>query len=302
MEYVEGSDLHRLVEKSGPLPLGQACHYIRQAALGLQHASERGLVHRDIKPSNLQVAATGEVVKILDMGLARSREPESNAGGRADLTQACSIMGTPDYIAPEQIADPRQVDVRADIYSLGCTLYYLLAARPPFPGGAWEEKLVCHRKVEPQPIEHVRPDVPAAFAAVLRKMMAKRPEDRYAVPTAAADALAPFCTTGDRAPQPQPATVGYLRTPDTGSAAASLLENSPRAEPGWSLESDSTFATARMPTIEGAVMKPSTTPTVLIPMQPSGSQSPAPKSRKTFWLALAGCACWERRSCSRSCW
>ncbi|HEY7310888.1 MAG TPA: serine/threonine-protein kinase [Gemmataceae bacterium] len=297
MEYAEGADLHRLVHKSGPLPLGQACHYIRQAALGLQYASERGLVHRDIKPSNLQVTA-GEVVKILDMGLARSRLPEGNEGGKADLTQAYTIMGTPDYIAPEQIADPRQVDVRADIYSLGCTLYYLLAGWPPFPGGAWEDKLVCHRKVEPKAIELIRPDVPAAFGAVLRKMMAKRPEDRYSSPATVADALAAFCAPGvPTAPggrtAPLPPTVAYRNAPDTAAAAAASLANQAGApEPGWSLETDSTFATARMPTLEGQAMKPPPGPTMLLPTQHAGapSSAAAPRSRKTLWLALASCA------------
>src|SRR5262249_7038711 len=158
MEYAEGTDLHQLVARSGPLPVALACTYIRQAALGLQHAAERGLVHRDIKPSNLQVTAQGTVVKILDMGLARLQASEAAPGTRADLTRAHGITGTPDYTAPEQPAASRRVDTRADVYSLGCTLYFLLVGRPPFPDGAAQEKLAYHCRVEPPPVEQFRPD------------------------------------------------------------------------------------------------------------------------------------------------
>src|SRR5262249_1052812 len=123
MEYLEGADLGRLLRQRGPLPVAEACNYARQAALGLQHAAEHGLVHRDIKPSNLMVTTAG-TVKVLDLGLARLREP--SGGTRGDLTQEGMLMGTPDYIAPEQIDDAAQADTRADIYSLGCTLYHLL--------------------------------------------------------------------------------------------------------------------------------------------------------------------------------
>src|ERR1043165_4759887 len=182
MEYAEGADLYQLVQKSGPLPVGQACTYIQQAALGLQHAFERGMVHRDIKPSNLQVPGQGTTLKILDMGLARPQAQDGKVPGKAELTQMSVMMGTPDYIAPEQIIDARRVDIRADVYSLGCTLYFMLVGRPPFPVESWQEKLVAHHTVEPQPIEQLRPEVSAGLAAVLRKMMAKRPADRYATP------------------------------------------------------------------------------------------------------------------------
>src|SRR5262249_13352791 len=127
MEYVEGTDLNQLVKGQGPLPIPQACDYTRQAALGLQHAFERGLVHRDIKPANLFLS--GGVVKILDMGLARiEREPGEES---TLLTQEGAVMGTPDYIAPEQALSSHEVDIRADLYSLGCSLYFLLAGHVP---------------------------------------------------------------------------------------------------------------------------------------------------------------------------
>jgi serine/threonine protein kinase len=211
MEYVEGTDLGRLVQQRGPLPVPQACEYIRQAALGLQHAHERGLVHRDIKPSNLLLTAKNAVVKILDLGIARLDEtpPEttkpaaeepgdtcpSNRSG-SDLTQSGTVIGTPDYIAPEQAADPRQADTRSDIYGLGCTFYFLLTGRPPFPEGSQSEKLLCQQRLEPPPAECLRPDLPAGVVTALRTMMAKRQVDRYQSPALVVEALAPFAAPG----------------------------------------------------------------------------------------------------------
>src|SRR5437868_11609133 len=120
----------------GPLPILQACDYARQVCLGLQHAHDRGLVHRDIKPSNLLLVRESGVIKILDMGLARLRQPSAPDTASSELTQEGVMVGTPDFVAPEQIDDPRNADVRSDLYSLGCTLYYLLTGRPPFPGSS----------------------------------------------------------------------------------------------------------------------------------------------------------------------
>jgi serine/threonine protein kinase len=154
MEYVDGVDLSRIVKDQGALPIADACDYIRQAATGLQHAHERGMVHRDIKPHNLMVTTDG-ITKILDFGLA-SLTPEAapTAGvvnARSDLTLAGVIMGTPDFISPEQANDARQVDIRSDIYSLGATLYYLLSGRVPFGDGSVKDKLKSHAQVEPAP-------------------------------------------------------------------------------------------------------------------------------------------------------
>jgi serine/threonine protein kinase len=151
MEYVAGRDLARVVKEQGPLPLGAPCDCVRQAALGLQHAHERGLVHRDIKPHNLLLTERG-VVKILDLGLAQLVEPAADETS-STLTQEGVVMGTLDYIAPEQVVNSHAVDIRADLYSLGCTFYFLLAGRAPFPACSPVEKLYKHRYEEPAPVE-----------------------------------------------------------------------------------------------------------------------------------------------------
>jgi serine/threonine protein kinase len=140
MELVEGVSLNQLLERRGQLSVADACAYMRQAALGLQHAFEKGMVHRDVKPHNLMLTPEGQV-KILDFGLARFVSESPTAGG---LTQVGTSMGTPDYIAPEQARDARTADTRADIYSLGCTLYSFLTGQPPFPGGDYIQKVMAH--------------------------------------------------------------------------------------------------------------------------------------------------------------
>ncbi len=300
MEYAEGSDLQSLVQKSGPLPVGQACNYVRQAALGLQHAAERGLVHRDIKPSNLQVTGQGTVLKVLDMGLARSQAADGQAPA-AQLTQARTVLGTPDYMAPEQIVDPRQVDIRADIYSLGCAFYFMLAARPPFAEGSWEEKLVAHRKVEPQPIEQIRPDVPAALGAVLRKMMAKRPEDRYPTPAAVAEALAPFCgLTGPALTPAWPQATPFPGPALPGQATPAPLAGPPGGYPaGFTLRPDATVPPGPAPALPTQQNAAFAAPTVLVPGQQTAPQLPGqpvsgspqpfdPAARKRFLRLVAG--------------
>jgi serine/threonine protein kinase len=188
MEYVDGISLDQVVAKRGPLPLAHACEYIRQAALGLQHAFENGMVHRDIKPHNLILAPKGRI-KILDFGLARF---VSESGGGPKLTAADVVMGTPDYIAPEQAIDAHKADIRADIYSLGCTFYQLLSGQLPFPEETVVQKILGHMERSPPPVRDFRDDVTPELACVLGKMMAKDPAERYQTPMEVARALGPF--------------------------------------------------------------------------------------------------------------
>jgi serine/threonine protein kinase len=212
MEYVDGVDLGRLVKRHGALPIGRACDYIRQAALGLQHAHERGLVHRDVKPTNLLLTRLGHVVKLVDLGIAllerKTTEPaiaaalvpeyaEPTPSRNGELTCSGAVLGTPDYIAPEQAMNPHQADARADIYALGCTFYFLLTGQPPFPTGTQADKLLRQQHEEPPAVEQLRTDLPASVAAVLRRMMAKRPDDRFQTPAEAAQALAPFADVSE---------------------------------------------------------------------------------------------------------
>jgi serine/threonine protein kinase len=190
LEYVDGSSLHEIVRKHGPLEISRACHYISQASLGLQHAHEAGWVHRDIKPGNL-LLDRGGTVKLLDMGLARlfQTKPGDELTQRLDSKP---VMGTADYLSPEQALNSSDVDIRTDIYSMGATLYYLLAGRAPYDRGTITEKLLAHQLKEPEPITNLRPDVPPALAAILKKMMAKKPVHRFQAPVAIAEALAPW--------------------------------------------------------------------------------------------------------------
>jgi formylglycine-generating enzyme required for sulfatase activity/predicted Ser/Thr protein kinase len=189
MEYVEGMSLAQVLERRGPLPIAHACHYIRQAALGLQHAFDKGMVHRDIKPQNLMLAPKN-VVKVLDFGLARLRDDRKRVSPR--LTQLESFMGTPEYVAPEQAMDAREADTRSDIYSLGCTLYALLTGQPPFVEDTIGKLVLAHVEKEPVPLHEACPEVPAELSAVVAKMLAKDPAQRYQRPDEVAQALAPF--------------------------------------------------------------------------------------------------------------
>jgi predicted Ser/Thr protein kinase len=201
MEYVEGTSLDRVVARRGPLPVAEACEFVRQAALGLQHAHEQGLVHRDVKPHNLLLTPQGQV-KVVDFGLAHLPRAE---GAAATPVTSAPLLGTPDYTAPEQARDPSGVDVRADVYSLGCTLYFLLTAQVPFPGGTPLQKLLSHQERPPRPVTELRREVPAALAAVLGRMLAKDRARRPATPGEVASALAPFAAAAPQETVPLPA-------------------------------------------------------------------------------------------------
>jgi len=175
MEYVEGQDLQLLVKEKGPLDFELAASYIAQAAEGLEHAHENNIIHRDIKPANLLVDGKG-VVKILDMGLARFSNED-----KASLTIAYdeNVLGTADYLAPEQALDSHGVDLRVDIYSLGCTFYYLLTGHPPFPEGTLAQRIAKHQTTMPAEIATERPKCPPVLVDICNKMMRKKAKRRY---------------------------------------------------------------------------------------------------------------------------
>jgi serine/threonine protein kinase len=218
MEYVQGIDLDNLVRDQGALPIAEACDCAWQTAIGLQHAHERGLVHRDIKPSNLLLCTARDeavkaalsgiisekaldsaadlappqgVIKILDLGLARITEYASGEEP-SHLTQDGIVVGTPDFLAPEQARNASKVDIRSDIYGLGCTLLFLLTGEVPYPNGTTTEKVKQHAKSPVVSLLSRRPDAPPELDAVLARAMAKKPEDRHQTPAEFADALLPF--------------------------------------------------------------------------------------------------------------
>ncbi len=192
MEYVDGINLHDLVKRHGKLDLLRACHYMYGSAIGLHHAHEMGLVHRDIKPANILVDRSG-VVKILDMGLARFFNPDEDDLLTKKFDE--SVLGTADYLAPEQAIDSSMVDIRADIYGLGGTFYYLLTGSPPFPDGTVAQKLLWHQTKDPKPVREYRPEMPPELDAIVLKMMAKEANDRYQTPEELIHALAPWVQT-----------------------------------------------------------------------------------------------------------
>lgn len=203
MEFVDGIELSEIVRKQGPLPVKMACDYAQQVARGLQHAYEMGMVHRDIKPQNLMVTDDG-VVKILDFGLAciahdaleveaAVSEQQAESSQASDrLTTHGTVMGTPDYLAPEQAGDAHAADIRADVYSLGCTLYFMLSGRPPFAGGSVTQKLDAHKYQMAPPLADTVPNVPPELSDIIVRMMAKDPEERFETPQQVVEALAPF--------------------------------------------------------------------------------------------------------------
>jgi len=201
MEYIDGLDLAAVVRRRGPLPVADACEVARRAAMGLQKAHRLNLVHRDIKPSNLLLGRASShddyvELKIADLGLARL----GAVAAKQEESEQRHVMGTFDFMAPEQFFNPDEVDVRADIYSLGCTMYSLLLGKAPFSGRKFNnavQKMKAHRSNPPPMLRHVRPDVPEELEAMIQKMAAKTPEQRFQTPEDLAEALAPFCDGHD---------------------------------------------------------------------------------------------------------
>jgi serine/threonine-protein kinase len=302
MELLEGVNLDQLVQKGGPLPIGQACLNLWQAALGLQHAHERGLVHRDIKPSNLFLTAEG--IKLLDLGLARTRAlGEANQPG--DLTRANTVMGTPDYLAPEQALDPRRADARSDLYSLGCTLFFLLTGRPPFPEGTLAQKLLYHQQATAPSVQALRADVPPAAAELLRRLLAKAPQQRPASAAEVAASLAPLAAPAAAAAPTDVFAVPPTQSGPAGSAAApaSLIDAKAAApQRGFTLMANSLAPTAAPSLVEPAgpayergwtLPAESLPPAVHASAAPSGVatapvSAPLPSRRRLHWTWLAG--------------
>ncbi len=258
MEYVDGSNLQEIVHEKGPLPYATAANYICQAAEGLAHAHAAGVIHRDVKPANLLVDARG-TVRVLDLGLARFSSDD-----HASLTVAYNedVLGTADYLAPEQAINSHNVDPRADIYSLGGTLYFLLAGHPPFPEGTLAQRILAHQQQEPVSLLKDRPDAPAELVAICTKMMAKSPHRRYPTAAEVRDVLLQWLTdSGSPVPcaglssrlrggKSHAATAGPVggggharaipratptvrpATPDHGSDSGTRVVTSPKPQPG----------------------------------------------------------------------
>ena len=186
MEYVEGIDAVEQIERFGKLPWRQAADYMLQAALGLEHARLHCLVHRDVKPANLLIATDG-TVKLLDLGLCLFTDDPHDILRTRDLQ-----VGTVDYMAPEQALDCHAVDTRADIYSLGCVFYALLAGQLPFQAKNSAQKLLMHQTAHPRPIHQHRHDLPTPISDIIHTMLEKRPEDRFQTPGIVAEALKPW--------------------------------------------------------------------------------------------------------------
>jgi serine/threonine protein kinase len=217
MEYVDGTNLQDLIKKVGPLDPVRACHYVYGSSVGLQHAHEIGLVHRDIKPGNILIDRAG-VVKILDMGLARFfHDEEDNLTRQNDE----NVLGTADYLAPEQAVDSHTVDIRADIYSLGATFYFLLTGSPPFAEGSVAQKLIWLQNRQPKHIRSLRPNVPDEIVAIVERMMMKDPAKRFQTPADVMASLSRWVATP--IPPPSEREIPNLSPAAGGSRAPATM-------------------------------------------------------------------------------
>ncbi|MBX3450957.1 MAG: SUMF1/EgtB/PvdO family nonheme iron enzyme [Planctomycetaceae bacterium] len=240
MEYVEGTDLAQLVKNRGPLSVVNGCKAIRQAALALAAAHAAGLVHRDLKPANLLVGKNGQI-KLLDLGLARLADDTAES---SELTSAGQAFGTPDFMAPEQWEDAHTTDARADLYALGCTLYYVLTGRPPYGGDRYKTTVAKFRGHVNDPIPDLaeaRPDVPAAVVDIYQKLMAKSPADRYQTAAEVVASLQPFSSSKVANPESLGApgtglalSTGMVTSAELSPSAASLPDTLPSASSGRS--------------------------------------------------------------------
>jgi eukaryotic-like serine/threonine-protein kinase len=277
MEYVDGSNLLEIVKKHGPMDIGRAAAYLKSVASGLDFAFRSGIIHRDVKPGNILIDRRGNA-RILDMGLARFFKDQSDM-----LTVKYDdkiVLGTADYVAPEQVANSHSVDVRADVYALGATLYFLLAGHPPFPTGTVSQKLLWHRTKEPTPIKQIRPEISDELAAVVTKMMAKDPSARYQTPSDVVLALQSYVPAHVPAPSLQEMPV---LCPAVLEGMEQLVELEPQESPA-PVESKrvvaaatigsnaKTGSTATLETKARPATRPSVNPFGAAPVNPFGSQ------------------------------
>jgi serine/threonine protein kinase len=288
MQYVEGKDLSTIVKSKGALPLEQAVNCVLHAALGLEYAHEQGLIHRDVKPANLLLDSTG-TVKILDMGLARF---EDATQGQAELTNTGAVMGTVDYMAPEQALSTKSADARSDIYSLGITLWYLATGRPAYSGESLMARMLAHRETPiPSLVEELRPKsagapVPGLLTTldgVFRKMVAKKPEDRYQSMSDVVDALE-SCLRGEAPVAPLMAAAA-LEDNKFGDFLAGMSNSDP------ALPSAAAQAVGVAMPVFGAEFEPtqaSTSPSAQTDAQTLSSPSAVRLRRRTAW--------WENRT------
>jgi eukaryotic-like serine/threonine-protein kinase len=221
MEYIPGKSLYRLVHDEGPLAPPRVARLFAEVCLALDHAHNQGLIHRDLKPSNI-IVTPNDHAKVLDLGLALMEG--ENHGEREVIGGEGYVVGTMDYIAPEQTADPSKVDARCDVYALGCTIYFALTGRAPFPGGTTKDKIIRHRTGEPTPIPELNPAVPPAFVGLVRRMMTKNPDQRLPSAAAARHELMGLADKGPGLPLDRPEDAGYEQ------AVARLEAEEPSAE------------------------------------------------------------------------
>jgi serine/threonine protein kinase len=284
MEFIDGPNLDQLVRDRGPLPVGLACDIVRQAASGLQCAFEQGMVHRDIKPSNLLLQRTGTtlssgyLVKILDFGLARLGDTAEV--GNNNTTTSNVVMGTPDYLSPEQARDLHLVDIRSDLYSLGCTFYFLLTGQVPFPGGTTVEKLNRHTTDEPLPVEQLRPDLPQEVADIVQCLLAKNPVNRYQTPAELVMDLVPHAA-------PMPSTWASSRHSGP-SSADTIAQHASTSSLGLDLEDK---VTAGPPDRKSALAVSLADDLQLSPLSVTDIQLlPAGRRALPSWPIMATCA------------
>lgn len=279
MEYLEGETLDEVIGRRKRLPAGESVRLVHQALQGLQHLHEKRMVHRDLKPANLMVAPPAPpggpddtltaTLKILDVGIGRELFDEVPVKGDNPLTTEGAILGTPDYLAPEQARDARSADIRADIYGAGCVLYHLIAGRPPFGGSTVMAQMVKHATETPPPLTETAPGVPAGLQAVFEKLTAKDPNDRYPAPWVAAEALAPFLPAGAAAASKSGLLPAYREFLETESALEMPAE----------LRKPSGSTTLRIPNLADqppAPAQPTSRPIPVAPPRPAPPPTAAP--------------------------